>query len=233
MLCLRSVYALTPRWRLSHRLWQQLWYMLIIRYVFVYILHWIFFPSQISPQSLQYKLQAQYTAFYFFIKDPDVICEKWGSINLAGCRWKPAEAVPTSVHCIWYPRRLNTVDLRLSTSFIFQRLSMKDSWIFGWTELFPRCSWGCGVARCGVTSPLQHVHFQSHKHVHACEHPHISMACIRAFSLLLFMSWQSNTIENTAMMHIYSVIIYIQMSSEPEIMDSPSCSHVQVVFSLS
>lgn len=43
MLCLRPVYALTPRWRLSHRLWQQLWYMLIISYVFVHILHWIFF----------------------------------------------------------------------------------------------------------------------------------------------------------------------------------------------
>lgn len=34
-------------------------------------------------------------------------------------------------------------------------------------------------------------------------------------------------------MHIYSVIIYIQSSPEPKMMDSPSRPHVQVVFSLS
>lgn len=75
MLCLRPLYALTPRWRLPHRLWQQLWYMLAHQLCICLYFALDFFSSQIILQSLQYKLQAQYAAFYFFLKES--WCHLW------------------------------------------------------------------------------------------------------------------------------------------------------------
>lgn len=192
MLCLRSVDGLTPRRCLSHGLSQQLWFLFYNQICICLYFASEFFPSQIILQSLMSivemgqdkfsRMQVKASRGRFHLSLLYLISQ-----TIKYC-WSQVIVAQVSSFSVWAWR---------TAEYLAE-------------QLFPRRIRACGVARCGVTFTLQHGHFQSHKHARECERPHISPACIRegsAFSLLLFMSWQSNTTENPAMIHIYSAII--------------------------